>query len=104
MFKLEPSFVAPTPIDITDTFVETLREAGIRVELVHPTYKTQNLDGPVLHEISSKRVKDVDHILDELIKINPYVVFVREITEYTNNTTGASEFTVRFDFIAPLDR
>lgn len=101
MFQLEPSVITPAPIDITDFFIDALRDEGLHVENVNPTYQTQNLSGPISHEIHSKEVKDIGHVINELVKVRPYVVFVREIIEHPSSD-GQSKFIVRFDFIARL--
>lgn len=103
MFQLEPIKQGPVRIDRTDNFVKALAEKGIRVERVYPVFSTQNLSGSSVHEICSKQVDDIDFVIGSLVKVNPYVVFVREITEVKHPAEGVRNYIVRFDFIAPLN-
>lgn len=101
MFKLEKPVAVKPPMDTTDAFESALRSKGIRVERVDPVYQIQTIHGTECKEITSNRVPDIDYIISELVRINPYVVFLREVKKVY--TAGESYYSVRFNFIAPVD-
>lgn len=101
MFSLEKPYELKTPKNITEEFKSTLVTNGIRVVDVNPVYGVQTIGGIEVKEICTKRVSDIDHIIDELIRIKPYVVFLREVTKYYG--PGDDYFHIRLDFLAPSE-
>ena len=99
MFTLEKPIETKTPKTMTASFKSALINKGIRVEDVPPVYSIETIEGLQVKEISTKRVANVDHIISELVRIKPYVVFLREVTKYY----GPEEnyYHIRLDFIAP---
>lgn len=101
MFTLEKPVAVKAPKNITDDVKSALTASGICVVDVNPVYGVQTIAGIEVKEIRTKRISDIDHIINELIRIKPYVVFLREVIKYY----GPEEdyFHIRLDFLAPSE-
>lgn len=91
----------PEPVDATEKFASMLKAAGIKVIVIDsPSFSVQTIKRGERYkvDIASFKAQDLDHLVSEVVKFNPDVVYLREVKDFTE-INGKPAFTVRFNFI-----
>lgn len=91
----------PEPVDATEEFAFMLKAAGINVIVIGaPSFSVQTIkrNERFKVDIASFRAQDLAHLVSEIVKFNPDVVYLREVKDFTE-IDGKPAFTVRFNFI-----
>lgn len=89
------------PVDTTEEFAFMLKAAGIKVVIVEsPMFSVQTVkrDDRFVVEIASFKAQDLVHLVSEVVKFKPDVVYLREVKDFTE-IEGKPAYTVRFNFI-----
>lgn len=91
----------PQPVDVTEEFEFMLKAVGVKVVVIDaPLFAVQTVkrDHRFTVEIASFKAQDLGHLVSEIVKFNPDVVYLREVKEFIESE-GKSTYTVRFNFI-----